>query len=181
MCVHFSLVPLLICTAFKSFWTYQSVICLSGSTHPSQNTPTIGSGGSVTRVYSRDTQKILLPSAAHLKEGSQSANRSVSQASSQSDNQSSKQAGKQKQTVWVFLVADSATSSRESNTCEDKRWSNGNASDHRLAGRWFKSRPTPPPAVPAGLSPRSNPSEHKLTFDPPASPPQKSDIQFQGI
>ena len=64
-------------------------------------------------------KKILLPSAVHLEERLTVSQQAVSQAGSQSDSQSGKQAGRH--TVWVFSVADSATSSGESNNCQNKQ------------------------------------------------------------
>ena len=85
--------------------------------------------------------KILLPSAVHLEERL-TVSQSVSSSGKHSVRQSVRQeAGRQKHTVWVFSVADSATSSRESSTFQNKQWSNGNASGHRLVGRWFDSQP----------------------------------------
>ena len=74
--------------------------------------------------------------------GVQSANQSVSQASSQSDSQSGKQAGRQKHTVWVFSVADLASSSGENWCCQIKQRSNGNAPNRRRAGRRFDFQPS---------------------------------------
>ena len=64
--------------------------------------------------------EILLPSAVHLEEWLTVSQQSVSPASIQSDSQWGKQAGRQGHTVWVFSVADSATSSGESSDCQNK-------------------------------------------------------------
>ena len=56
--------------------------------------------------------KILLPLAVHLEERL-TVSQSVSQSGKQSVRQAGRQAGRQKHTVWVFTVADSATSSGE--------------------------------------------------------------------
>ena len=66
----------------------------------------------------------------------QSANQSVSHASSQSG----KQAGRQKHTVWVFSVADLASSGGEHGHRQIKQRYNGNAPDRTHVRRLFESR-----------------------------------------
>ena len=98
----------------------------------------------------RGTNALAFGSAPRREADSQPISQLVSQASSQSDSRSGKQAGKREHTVWVFLVADSATSSSESNSWREKQWSNDNPPNHRPATRQFEFRTArPPPALAA--------------------------------